>query len=301
MPSSLPDWPELSYPTWQPTCTTLHLWSQIVGKVRTAKTPWLNHSWHVTLYVTPRGLATSAIPDGARNFEILFDFVAHQLRIETSDGAQRAVPLQPQSVADFHAKVLANLRELGIDVAFHGVPNELPDATPFVEDRAPREYVPEQAARFWRVLTQTDRVFKVFRSGFLGKSSPVHFFWGSFDLAVTRFSGRRAPARPGADAITREAYSHEVISHGFWPGSGIIQEPAFYAYAAPEPEGFPRAAVRPAAARYVPELGEFVLPYEAARRAVSPAGDLTAFLESTYDAAAELGGWDREALERRPA
>jgi hypothetical protein len=301
MPSSLPEWPELFYPSWQGTCTALHLWSQIVGKVRLAKTPWLNHSWHVTLYVTPRGLATSPIPDGTRSFEIVFDFVAHQLRIETSDGGLRTFPLQPQSVADFYDKVLANLRELGIEAHFHGTPNEIPDAIPFAEDRAPREYVPEQAARFWRVLVQTDRVFKEFRSGFLGKSSPVHFFWGSFDLAVTRFSGRSAPPHPGGipnlpDPITREAYSHEVSSAGFWPG-GAGNDAAFYSYAYPEPKGFREAKVRPAMAFFEPSLGEFVLPYASLRATRDPDATLLAFLQSTYEAAANAAGWDRAALE----
>jgi Family of unknown function (DUF5996) len=301
MASTTSNWPELSYPTWQGTCTALHLWSQIVGKVRLARTPWLNHSWHVTLYVTPRGLATSSIPDGARSFEILFDFVAHQLRIETSDGGLRAVPLQPQSVADFYAKLRAALRELDLDVRIHEKPNEIPDAIPFTEDRTPREYVRESAERFWRVLVQTDRVFKEFRSGFLGKSSPVHFFWGSFDLAVTRFSGRRAPLHPGGipnlpDAITREAYSHEVSSAGFWPG-GAGNDAAFYSYAYPEPKGFRDAKVRPSAARFEPALGEFVLPYASVRAASDPDAVLLEFLQSTYEAAANAAGWDRAALE----
>jgi hypothetical protein len=301
MPSKTTDWPELPYAAWQGTCTSLQLWSQIVGKLRLAKTPWLNHSWHVTLYVTSRGLATSAIPDAARSFEILFDFNAHQLRIETSDGASRSLALQPQSVADFYAKVRANLAELGIDARIHGKPNEIADAIPFEQDRAPREYDREYAARFWQVLVETDRVFKTFRTGFLGKASPVHFFWGSFDLAVTRFSGRTAPPHPGGvpnlpDAVTREAYSHEVSSAGFWPG-GAGFDAAFYSYAYPEPKGFRDAKVRPAEAAFDPKLAEFILPYASVRAAKDPDAMLLEFLQSTYEAAANAASWDRKALE----
>ena len=301
MSSTSSDWPELSYSTWQGTCTSLHLWSQIVGKLRLVKTPWLNHSWHVTLYVTPRGLTTSTIHDGARSFEITFDFVSHQLRIETSDGAQRAVALQPQSVATFYEKLRASLLELGIEVSIHGSPNELPDATPFEHDHTMRDYVPEHAAKFGRVLLQADRVFKEFRSGFLGKSSPVHFFWGSFDLAVTRFSGRQAPPHPGGipnlpDAITREAYSHEVSSAGFWPGASGT-DAAFYSYAYPEPKGFREREVQPSAAFFEPKMGEFLLPYASLRTAADPDAMLLEFLQSTYEAAANAADWDRKALE----
>jgi hypothetical protein len=301
MSSTSSDWPELSYATWQGTCASLHLWSQIVGKMRLVKTPWLNHSWHVTLYVTPRGLTTSTIHDGARSFEISFDFLSHQLRIETSDGAQRAVPLQSQSVATFYEKLRASFRELGIDARIHGSPNEIADATPFENDHTLREYVPEHAAKFGRVLLQTDRVFKAFRSAFLGKSSPVHFFWGSFDLAVTRFSGRRAPPHPGGvpnlpDAITREAYSHEVSSAGFWPGAPGT-DAAFYSYAYPEPKQFRDTKVQPSAAFFDAKMGEFLLPYASVRAAADPDAVLLEFLQSTYDAAANAAGWDRKALE----
>jgi hypothetical protein len=301
MPSKSVDWPELSYATWQGTCTSLHLWSQIVGKLRHVKTPWLNHSWHATLYVTPRGLGTSAIHDGERSFEIEFDLVAHQLRIETSDGALRTLPLQPQSVAEFYAKLRASLHELGIEMRIHTKPNEIPDAIPFEKDRTPRAYEPEQAARFRQVLVQTDRVFKQFRTGFLGKSSPVHFFWGGFDLAVTRFSGRTAPPHPGGvpnlpDVIAREAYSHEVSSAGFWPG-GADNDAAFYSYAYPEPKGYRETTVQPSEAFFDTKLGEFLLPYASMRVAKDPAAVLLAFLQSTYEAAANAAGWDRAALE----
>jgi hypothetical protein len=301
MPSKSMIWPELPYATWQGTCTSLHLWSQIVGKLRLSKTPWLNHSWHVTLYVTPRGLATSPIHDGARSFEILFDFAAHQLRIETSDGALRTLPLQPQSVAEFYVKLRESLSELGIEMHINPMPNEIPNAIPFTEDRAPREYDPAQAAKFWQVLVETDRVFKVFRTGFVGKSSPVHFFWGSFDLAVTRFSGRIAPPHPGGvpnlpDDVAREAYSHEVSSAGFWPG-GAGTDAAFYSYAYPEPKGFRDAKVRPAEAFFDTKLGEFLLPYASLRAANDPDATLLEFLQSTYEAAANAAGWDRNALE----
>jgi hypothetical protein len=298
MPAMIEPWPELSYATWQDTCTGLHLRSQIIGKLRLAKTPWVNHSWHVALYVTPRGLSTSAIPEGNRSFEILFDFIAHRVRIETSDGGQKSLALQPQSIADFYAQVRASLKELGIEVRIHDVPNEIPDAIPFTEDRTVRDYNREHAEKFWHVVSQADRVFKHFRSGFLGKVSPVHFFWGSFDLAVTRFSGRRAPERPGADSITREAYSHEVSSAGFWPGGGDIKGPAFYSYAAPEPPGFAEQRVGPPEAFYHAQMKEFLLMYDDVRTAASPKGALIEFLQSTYNAAADLGKWDRKSLER---
>lgn len=301
MSSKSTDWPELSYATWQGTCTSLHLWSQIVGKLRLSKTPWLNHGWHVTSYVSPRGLRTSAIYDGARSFEIAFDFIAHQLRIETSDGSVKSLPLESQSVASFYAKLRASLSELGIETHIHETPNELPDPIPFTEDRAPREYNPAHAATFGQVLVQVDRVFKQFRSGFLGKVSPVHFFWGSFDLAVTRFSGRAAPPHPGGvphlpDPVTREAYSHEVSSAGFWPGGGG-SDAAFYSYAYPEPKGFREAKVKPAEAAFEPKMGEFLLPYAKVRAAKDPDAMLLEFLQSTYEAAADAAGWDRKGLE----
>jgi hypothetical protein len=294
-------WPELSYQAWRDTCTTLHLWCQIAGKVRLALTPWINHSWHATLYVTARGLGTSPIPHGGRVFEILFDFIDHDLRIQTGDGAERRVPLAPTTIAGFHAAVLGALAELGLAVEIHGTPSELPDPVPFKEDHAPRVYDRADAHRFWRVLLQVDRVFKQFRTGFLGKVSPVHLFWGSFDLAVTRFSGRTAPRHKGGiphlpDAVAQEAYSHEVSSAGFWPGGGDM-DAAFYSYAYPQPADFPSARVRPAAAGYHQTLGEFVLPYEAVRTAASPDDELLGFLQSTYDAAATTGAWDRAALE----
>ncbi len=298
-------WPDLPYPAWRETCTTLHLWMQIVGKVRLSQTPWLNHSWHVALYVTARGLTTSPIPCGERALQIDFDFIDHLLRIETSDGPQRQVPLRAQSVADFHAALMAALADLGMPVKINELPNEVPDPIRFSADRVHSAYDSDHAQRFWWVLLQADRVFKAFRTSFLGKCSPVHFFWGSFDLAVTRFSGRRAPPHPGgiphlADAVTREAYSHEVSSAGFWPGGGGIDYPAFYSYAYPEPAGFRSAPVRPAAAFFSQELGEFILPYEAVRSAAVPEAALLDFLQSTYDAAADAGKWDRAALECPP-
>jgi hypothetical protein len=298
-------WPDLPYPAWRETCTTLHLWTQVVGKIRLSRTPWLNHSWHAVLYVTARGLTTSPIPYGERAFQIDFDFIDHALRVDTSDGPQRRMPLRARSVADFHAAVMAALAGLGIRVEIDEKPNEVPDPIRFSEDRVHTAYDPEYAHRFWRVLLQADRVFKAFRTGFLGKASPVHFFWGSFDLAVTRFSGRRAPPHPGgvpnlADAVTREAYSHEVSSAGFWPGGGAIEYPAFYSYAYPMPEGFRAAPVRPEATFFSQDLGEFVLPYDAVRTAAAPDTALLEFLQSTYDAAADTGRWDRAALECAP-
>ena len=301
MPKEHPDWPELSYPDWRETYAALHLWTQVVGKVRLAQTPWVNHSWHVTLYVTPRGLTTSPIPDGARTFEIMFDFGAQQLRVETSDGATRAFALRPQSVADFYAQLLAALKELGISAVITTTPNEIPDAIPFPQDREVRAYRPEQAQNFMRVLNQVDRLFKQFRSGFLGKVSPVHFFWGSFDHAVTRFSGRRAPPHPGGipnlpDAVVREAYSHEVSSAGFWPGGPDV-DAVFYSYAYPEPPGYRERKVAPAAASFHPQLKEFVLPYATVRTASDPDAMVLEFLQSTYEAAADTAKWDRAALE----
>jgi hypothetical protein len=295
-------WPDLPYAAWRDTCETLRLWTQIVGKIRLAKTPWLNHSWHVALYVTARGLTTSPIPDGARSFQIDFDFIDHVLRTAASDGQQRQLPLAAQSVAAFYAAVLAALADLGIDVTIDDRPNEMPDPIRFGEDHVHSAYDPDAAHRFWQVLRQADRVFGKFRTGFLGKSSPVHFFWGSFDLAVTRFSGRRAPRHPGGvpnlpDIVAQEAYSHEVSSAGFWPGGGGIDYPAIYSYTYPEPAGFRTAPVKPAAAFFSDQLGEFILPYGAVRSAPDPDGALLDFLRSTYEAAANAAKWDREALE----
>jgi hypothetical protein len=298
-------WPELSTAAWRDTCATVQLWTQIVGKIRLAKSPWLNHSWHVTLYVTPRGLTTSPVPDGARTFQIDFDFIEHRLRIATSDGAQQDVALAGHSVASFYAAVMAALDELGIAVAIDEMPNELPDPVRFSLDTAHACYDPDAIERFLQILVNSDRVFKQFRTGFLGKASPVHFFWGSFDLAVTRFSGRRAPRHPGGvphlpDAVAHEAYSHEVSSAGFWPGSGAIDYPAFYSYAYPEPSGFRAAKVAPEAAFFSEALGEFILPYHAMRMAADPDKALLDFLQSTYEAAANAAQWDRDALECDP-
>jgi hypothetical protein len=279
-------WPELSTAAWRDTYATLHLWTQIIGKIRLARSPWLNHSWHVTLYVTPRGLTTSPIPDGARTFQIDFDFIDHALRISASDGATRQLALSNQSVASFYAAVMSALAELGIDVTIDELPNELPDPIRFSRDTQHASYDPDAVRRFHQILVNADRVFKQFRTGFLGKASPVHFFWGSFDLAVTRFSGRRAPRHPGgvphlSDAVACEAYSHEESSAGFWPGGGAIDYPAFYSYAYPEPAGFRAAPVRPDAAFFSEALGEFILPYDAVRTAAKPDQALLGFLQST--------------------
>jgi hypothetical protein len=295
-------WPPIPYEDWKDTCATLHRWAQIVGKVRLQGTPWVNHSWHATLYVTSRGLTTSPIPFGARTVEIEFDFTDHRLRFWTSDGSERSFPLQPRTVADFYGDVVRNLSELGFEVKIHRKPNELEDATPFDEDRDHRAYVPDPAHRFFLSLVQADRVLKKFRSRYLGKVSPVHFFWGSFDLAVTRFSGRRAPEHQGGipnlpDWVTREAYSHEVSSCGFWPGNDKFPRPAFYSYAYPAPDGFGDQKAAPEAAFYSEDWGEYFLPYDAVREARDPDATLLEFLESTYAAAANRGGWEREALE----
>ena len=298
-------WPALPYGDWKDSCTTLHLWTQIVGKIRLAQTPWTNHSWHVTLYVTPRGLTTSAIPYDGRAFQIDFDFIDHALLIQTSDGEERRLPLEPRPVAEFHDALMAALAELHILVRIHGSPNEVANPIPFREDRLHAAYDPEYAQRFWRVLLQADRVFKQFRTRFLGKISPVHFFWGSFDHAVTRFSGRKAPPHPGGiphlpDAVTREAYSHEVSSAGFWPGGGAVDYSAFYSYAYPTPEGFAATPVRPEAAFFHERLGEFILPYDAVRTAEAPDATLLEFLQTSYEAAADGASWDRAALEYGP-
>jgi hypothetical protein len=296
-------WPTLAFADWRDTCATLHLWSQVVGKVRLVQSPWVNHSWHVPLYVTPRGLTTSSIPHGTRVFSLAFDFVDHRLVMETSDGGVRTLPLRPQTVADFYAAVMAALAALDVPVRIHTTPNEIPDAIPFEHDRVHAAYDPAAATRFWRALVQVARVFTVFRARFIGKCSPVHFFWGSFDLAVTRFSGRPAPPHPGGvpnmpDWVAREAYSHEVSSAGFWPGNAGVPEPIFYSYAYPEPAGFRDVAVQPVAARFDPGLGEFVLPYDAVRTSADPDATLLAFLQRTYEAAADRAAWDRAALER---
>jgi hypothetical protein len=300
--SRLDRWPELPYAAWKDTAATLQLWTQIVGKIRLAATPWLNHSWHVTLRVTARGLATPLIATRDCDFQIELDFIDHALWIRTGDGRFRQVMLRPVSVAEFYADVMIALRELGIALRIDEMPNEIPDAVRFGEDRVHAAYDADFANRFWRVLTRSHAVFSHFRTSFLGKASPVHFFWGSFDLAVTRFSGRPAPSHPGgiphlSDAVVREAYSHEVSSAGFWPGGGPIDYPAYYAYAYPAPEGFGAAPVRPAQAFFSKDLGEFILPYDAVRTAADPDAALMDFLQSTYDAAADLGKWDRRNLE----
>jgi len=292
-------WPALPNDAWKDTYATLHMWSQVVGKVALVQAPPLNHSWGISLDVTPRGLTTRTLPHGDRSFTIAFDFIEHQLVIQTADGDRQSLPLEPRSVAEFHRTVMATLTEMRLPVRIWPVPVEIPDPIPFEQDTVHHSYDPEAATRFWRVLLQVHRVFTESRVDFVGKSSPSHFFWGSFDLAVTRFSGRPAPPRDGP-AFMREAYSHEVISHGFWPGSGPVLEPAFYAYAVPEPDGLKTARVRPPAAFYHTEMSEFILPYEAVRMAASPAAEIAAFIESTYDQAATLAHWDRAALERRP-
>ena len=294
-------WPSLPLEEWKDTYATLHMWTQIVGKIRLVQSPLVNHWWNVPLYVTPRGLTTTAIPHGARSFEIDFDFISHRLDIKTDDDQSRSLALRPRSVADFYRELMATLRELGLEVSIRAKPDEVPDPIPFDQDEQHASYDAEYANRWWRIMLQSDRVFKEFRSRFIGKCSPVHFFWGSFDLAVTRFSGRRAPEREGADSITREAYSHEVISHGFWPGSGNVLEPAFYSYTAPEPKGLPEAKIRPAEAFYNAGTSGFILPYEAVRTAADPDRVLMEFLQSTYEAGATLANWDRAALERAAA
>jgi hypothetical protein len=290
-------WPELPLEAWKDTYATLHMWTQIVGKVRLALAPHINHWWQVPLYVNSCGLTSSAIPYADRTFEVQFDFVEHQLVITVSDGQIKAMPLRPQSVAAFYAEFMAALRSLGIEVRIWPMPAEIPEPIRFDRDEQHASYDRVYVERFWKILVLVDGVLKRFRSGFIGKHSPIHFFWGSFDLASTRFSGRRAPERPGADPITREAYSHEVISAGFWPGGGEVKGAAFYAYAAPEPNGFKAASVRPAKAFYSP-LGEFLLMYDDVRQSVNPEQALLEFLQSTYEAGANLGAWPRKELER---
>lgn len=299
-PSAVELWPALPWEEWKDTATTLHMWMQIVGKTRLALTPRENHWWNVPLYVTPRGLSTSSIPYHDDLFDVEFDFVDHHLHVRLSSGETKAIALRPQPVADFYKEYLHLLGSLNIDTKINPKPVEVADPIPFPEDREHASYDRDFAHRFWCILHRADMLFKRFRAEFLGKSSPVHFFWGSFDLAVTRFSGRPAPPRPGADAITREAYSHEVISAGFWPGNGGYGTPAFYCYAAPQPAGLEKEPVRPAQAFYSPELKEFILKYDDVRNADSPDQALNDFLESSYAAAAKLAAWDRAALERSP-
>ncbi|NNE08525.1 MAG: hypothetical protein HKN20_08185 [Gemmatimonadetes bacterium] len=297
------DWPELPFAAWSETAAHLHMLTQIAGKIRLVQTPWTNHSWHVPLYLTGRGLGTSLIPYDAKAFEIDFDFLKHELIVRTTDAERFTVPLEARPVADFYQEVMHELSKAGLAVNIHTTPSELPDGIPFEKDTAPRKYDGDAVQRFWRALLQIDRVFKEFRTRFIGKCSPVHFFWGSFDHAVTRFSGREAPAHPGGipnfpDWVAREAYSHEVSSAGFWPGGGGVDHAAFYSYAYPGPEGFAEAPVRPAAAFFHKDLGEFVLPYDEVRRSDSPDDTLLAFLQSTYEAAADRANWDRPSLER---
>ncbi len=294
-------WPELSYASWREALVTLHLWTQIVGKVRLSLTPWVNHSWQVPLYVTARGLGTSPMPYGSELLEIEFDFIGHRLRVRTSRGEEGALTLEPRTVADFYRCVMGLLGGVGVSVVINELPNELPNPVHFSSDRVHQSYDPDATHRFWRALVQIDHIFKLFRTSYLGKVSPVHFFWGSFDLAVTRFSGRKAPLHPGGvpglpDAVAREAYSHEVSSVGFWPGNAAFPLAVFYSYAYPEPPGFQNRPL-PAGARYDETLREFVLPYDTVRESVNPEGLLLDFLSTTYAAAADAGNWDRAALE----
>jgi Family of unknown function (DUF5996) len=301
--SQAADWPELPFSAWADTCATLHLWTQVVGKIRLAHAPMINHWWQVPLYVTSRGLTTSPMPYGARSFQIDFDFISHRLDISVSDGTMASVPLVARSVADFYSELMGRLRDLGLETRIWTMPVEIADAIPFEHDREHASYDPEYVGRFWRILVQSDRICTSFRSRFVGKVSPVHFFWGSFDLAVTRFSGRLAPSVTTASPhlgvwVMQEAYSHEVSSCGFWPGNGGLGHAAFYSYAYPQPAEFWRASVRPAGAAYNGQLGEFLLPYDAIRLSPTPDDDLMDFLQTTYEAAAIPGQWDRPALER---
>jgi hypothetical protein len=304
--SSLHDecWPALPFDEWKDTCTTLHMWTQVVGKIRLARAPLINHWWQVPLYVTSRGLTTSPIPDNGQSFQIDFDFIAHQLKISMSDGRMESFMMTSRPVAAFYEEVMDRLRALGIDIKISTLPVEIADPIPFEADQAHATYDADYVNRFWRALRTADQLFTTFRSHFIGKVSPVHFFWGSFDLAVTRFSGRPAPPHPSspyvADSITREAYSHEVSSCGFWPGNGGFGQAAFYAYAYPEPSGFADAQCRPSSAYYSKELGECLLPYEAARLSTDPENAVLDFCQSTYEAAANAAGWNRQALERTP-
>jgi hypothetical protein len=297
-------WPDLPLAAWSDTYATLHLWTQIVGKIRFSYSAWINHCWHATLYVTSRGLTTSPIPYGERSFQIDLDFIAHRLELKLSDGSGDGFALEPQSVASFFSRLMERARKLGLNLKIDRLPNEVSDPIRFDRDEQHRAYDPAYAHRFWQVLVEADRVFKAFRSRFIGKCSPVHFFWGAPDLAVTRFSGRAAPPHPGGiphlpDRVTRECYSQELTSCGFWPGGGPVAHAAFYAYAYPEPAGYAQRPVRPKEAFYHPDLHEFILPYEAVRGSGSPDDTLLEFLQSTYEVAAELGQWDRASLERK--
>jgi len=296
-------WPSLPFESWSDTYATLHMWTQVIGKIRLVQSPWVNHSWHVTLYVTSRGITTSPIPYGARTFQIEFDFLNHHLSIQASDGRMGTLPLEPQSVATFYRRLMEEMGRLELHVNIHKKPNEVPEPIRFDQDEYHRAYDREYANRFWRILVQADRVLKEFRARFIGKCSPVHLFWGALDLAVTRFSGRRAPRHPGGipnlpDWVTREAYSHEVSSCGFWAGGGAIPYAAFYSYAYPEPAGFSGASVRPDATFYSADFREFILPYDVVRQAEDPDRTLLDFLQTTYEAAANLANWDRVSLER---
>ncbi len=303
-PNALADWPELRLADWIDTRDTLQMWLQIVGKVRLRLTPPLNHSWHSTFYLTARGLTTSPIPFGTRSFDVALDFVDHQLIITATDGASGGFPLEPQSVATFYGRLMDELTRLGLPVRIVAKPNEIADPIPFAQDQVHRSYDRDAVHRFWRALSQADRVLKQFRTRFIGKASPVHLFWGAMDLAVTRFSGRTAPQHPGGipnlpDEVTREAYSHEVSSCGFWTGTAPVNYPAFYAYAYPPPPGFADARVRPEGAFYSADFGEFILPYDLVRAAADPDEMLLEFLQATYEAAANLAKWDRAGLERK--
>ncbi len=295
-------WPALPYDGWNDTLATLHRWTQIVGKVRLERTPWINHSWHVPLYLTTRGLGTSPIGAGDRSFELNFDFQSHRLEIRASDGVDASIPLQPRSVKDFYTELMGRLDSMGIGTPINTLPSEIPDGVPFDEDEENASYDPAAVSGLWRALLGAHHTFTTFRSRFVGKVSPVHFFWGSFDLAVTRFSGREAPPHPAGipalpDWVAREAYSHEVSSLGFWPGNAESPTPIFYSYAYPSPEGFRDAAVGPDAAFWLDDLSEFVLPYDAVRNAPDPDALLLEFAQTTYEAAADLAGWDRTAIE----
>jgi Family of unknown function (DUF5996) len=290
--------PALPFDSWRETFETLHMWTQIIGKVRLKLCPLVNHWWNVPFYVTARGMTTAAMPYQQRDIEVRFDFIEHKLTLESSEGRVTTMALTAQSVAEFYKKFMAALSELDVSVHIWTMPSEVANPTPFELDNVHAAYDLQAVHKFWRILVWVDQIFKEFRAGFQGKASPVHFFWGSFDLAVTRFSGRVAPERPGADSITREAYSHEVSSAGFWPGGGDIKGPAFYSYAAPEPARFAEQRVRPQAAFYHPQMKEFLLMYDDVRAAASPKATLMEFLQSTYDAAADCGKWDRKALER---
>lgn len=295
------DWPDIPYEPWRSTCDALHLYTQIIGKYRLANTPWLNHSWHSTFYVNARGLTTSMVPDGKSGIEIEFDLIDHRIVGKAFDGRRADFALEPMSVADFHGRFLALLGELGGNAKFHGRPSEIADALPFADDARPRPYDADAVTRFHRALVNVDRVFKRFRTSYLGKVSPVHLFWGALDLAVTRFSGELAPRHAGGipalpDEVTREAYSHQVSSAGFWPGAGLGY-PAFYSYAYPAPTGFAEAKAKPDAAFFDDKLGEFILPYDEVRRSSDPDETLMAFLQSTYDLAADLAKWPRSKLE----